>query len=364
MSGTLRDCIALTALAIAVFGYERRQRSDVRDNGSATPASETHNVILVVSDGLRWQEVFRGADSLLVFGSPTVAGGDAASVRQRFWRPTVAERREALMPFVWGTLVREGQIIGHRDLGSNVNVTNGMNFSYPGYNEMLVGYPDLRINRNDYGPNPNVTVFEWLNQSGDFRGRVGAIGAWSAFADIFNRRRSGIHVHASREEPLDAGSHAVAMRFLKERRPCALFIAYVETDDWAHRGRYDLTLKAAHAVDAYLAELWSAAQAHPQYRGRTTLIFTSDHGRGRTPRDWTDHGRDVPGADEIWLAIIGPGAATRGEARNTGTIAQAQIAATVAAVLGLDYRRDIPAAAEPIRAVMRRSAALSGASQQ
>jgi len=352
MSHTLRDGIVLAALAIAALGYDQRQRWHGVGETEASP--EARNVILVVSDGLRWQEIFRGADSLLVFGDPAAVGGDATGTQRRFWRATVAERREALMPFVWSTLAREGQLLGNRDLGSSVRVTNGLNFSYPGYNEMLTGYPDPRIDRNDVGPNPNVTVFEWLNRRKEFRGRVGAIGAWDTFADIFNRRRSGIKVHASREEPLDARAHDAAMRVLNDLRPRALFVAYVETDDFAHQGRYDRTLNAAHAVDSYLAALWSAVQSHPQYRGRTTLIFTADHGRGATPRDWTDHGRDVRGADEIWLAMIGPDTPAHGEGRNTATIAEAQVAATVAAVLGLDYRRETPAAAKPIRDIVRR----------
>jgi len=106
-------------------------------------------------------------------------------------------------------------------------------------------------------------------------------------------------------------------------------------------------------VDANLAALWSAVQSHPQYRGRTTLIFTADHGRGATPRDWTDHGKDVRGAEQTWLAVIGPGARALGEARGTRNT-ESQIAATVAAALGLDYRREIPAAAEAIRAAVRR----------
>ncbi|MGI8992391.1 MAG: hypothetical protein ACR2I2_22775, partial [Bryobacteraceae bacterium] len=41
-------------------------------------------------------------------------------------------------------------------------VTNGLNFSYPGYSETLCGFADPRIKSNDKVPNPNVTVLEWL----------------------------------------------------------------------------------------------------------------------------------------------------------------------------------------------------------
>jgi hypothetical protein len=350
---TIRDLALILVLSAAVFVYERRHRAPASDPGS--DPHDSRNVILVVSDGMRWQEVFRGADSLLLFGHPRGLGGNAADVRRRFWRSNLAERKKALMPFLWGTVAHEGTLLGNHDLGSRVVVTNPFKFSYPGYNELLTGRPDGRIDRNDYGPNPNVTVFEWLNRRPEFRGRVAAVGAWDAFADIFNRRRSGIQVHASRSEPLDRRTHATAMRILQQQRPRALFVAYVETDDWAHQGRYDRTLEAAHAVDAYLAALWSAVQSHPNYRDRTTLVFTADHGRGRTPRDWMHHGRDVPGAEEVFIAMIGPGAPALGEQRSAGTATQAQVAATVAAAVGLDFRRAM-SAAPPIGGPARKRA--------
>lgn len=351
MLATLRDRLLLAVLAaIAGFCDLRREQHSA---AQGAVSSDAPSVILVVSDGLRWQEVFRGADSLLMFGDPVVLGGDAAGVRRRFWRATAAERRRALMPFVWSTLAREGRLLGNRDLGSSVSVTNGMNFSYPGYNEMLVGYPDAHIDRNDYGPNPNVTVFEWLNRRKDLAGRVAAVGAWSTFADIFNQRRSGLRLHVSRIPPRDARAHAAALKVLQERRPRALFVAYVETDDMAHKGRYDLLLDAVHAVDANLAELWATVQSHPQYRGRTTLIFTADHGRGATPRDWKDHGDEVAGSEQTWIAMMAPGAPEQGEARSTTAATESQVAATVAAALGLDYRREAPRAAEALRGPAR-----------
>ena len=303
----------------------------------------------MVSDGLRWQEVFRGADSALIFGRSKYWRRIPADVQREFWRSTSEERRKALMPFVWSTIAREGTLIGDRDAGSVMRVTNGLNFSYPGYNELLTGYPDPRIDKNSYGPNPNVTVFEWLNRRSEFRGRVAAVGAWDVYEDIFNRKRSGIAMHSSRKEPLDERSQAAALRFLNENQTRALFVAYVETDDAAHNGRYDDFLSAAHAVDRNLASLWAAVQAHPSYRGRTTLIVTTDHGRGRTGRDWTDHGKDVAGADETWIAMIGPEIPAVGLVRPSAAVANAQVAATVAAALGLNFNASSSRVAGPIR---------------
>src|SRR5690242_2926284 len=89
-------------------------------------------IILITFDGLRWKEVFRGADSSKLF--PKIAKTkDSAWRVQRLWADTPNERRKKLMPFLWETIATKGQIYGNRDINSKVNVTNQYWFSYPGY---------------------------------------------------------------------------------------------------------------------------------------------------------------------------------------------------------------------------------------
>ena len=334
-------------------------------------ARRTENVIFVVTDGVRWQEVFGGADSLFLFGDPKILGGDTTVVRRNVWDADVTQRRRKLFPFLWDAVGRSGQLFGSDN--AKVSIRNGLYFSYPGYNEMLAGFPDPRIDSNEHGPNENVTVFEWIAKQPGFAGRVAAFGTWDVFADIFNRQRSKLYVRAGWEPPYpsprnasdsllnrlyattyrewddnawDSFAHQVAMRYLKEHKPRLLYVGYGETDEWAHAGRYERYLRAARQVDDYLADLWQTVQAMPQYRGKTTLIVTTDHGRGNGSR-WTDHGKDVDGAGRAWIAVIGPDTPNRGE-RNSAGVTQSQIAATVAALLGLDYRKAVPKADAPI----------------
>lgn len=340
----------------------------------AQSALETRNVVLIVTDGLRWQEVFTGADSALMDREHGRVD-DTAALRRDFLRETPDQRRAALLPFFWSVIARQGQIYGNPATGSVARVTNGLKFSYPGYNELFTGAPDPRIDRNDYGPNPNVTVFEWLNGFPDFRGRVAAFATWDAFADIFNRDRAQILVRAGWDGPtggsetprqalvnelyrtttrlwannvFDALLHAAVKEYLPARHPRVLFIGYGETDEWAHAGRYDLYLRAAHQVDAFIAELWDALQAVPEYRNQTTFIITTDHGRGSGLTEWRNHGRAVPDADGIWIAVLGPDTPALGERSQTDPVTQAQVAATVAALLGRDWRAAFPAAAPPL----------------
>ena len=144
-----------------------------------------------MTDGFRWQEMFRGADPKLLTPEANWNGRSVDGLRREFLGSTPEQSRKLLLPFVWGTLVPQGAILGDRDAGSDVSVTNGLNFSYPGYSETLTGHPDSRIHSNDNVPNPNVTVFEWLNKRPGFEGKVAAFGAWDVFDGIFNKARCG-----------------------------------------------------------------------------------------------------------------------------------------------------------------------------
>ena len=128
----------------------------------AFAVSKTENVILITTDGLRWQEVFTGAEELLLTKEN---GGvkDLDGLKRDFWRTTPEERRKALMPFLWSEVASKGQLYGHQTKGSVAHITNTRRFSYPGYNEFLTGRADARIDSNNKIPNPNTNVFEWLN---------------------------------------------------------------------------------------------------------------------------------------------------------------------------------------------------------
>ena len=345
-------------------------------------AHKTRNVIVVMLDGMRWQEVFRGADPNLIETLGPKWLGDpkemAAEAQHRYMRPTPAERRQELMPFLWSVMAVQGQIYGNRDLHSDSHVTNGFSFSYPGYNETLTGFSDPRISSNDNIPNPNRTVFEWLNAKPAFAGKVAAFGAWGTFNGIFNRKRCGFVVNAGYDpltaipatpelallntlkaetapvwvgEPFDPLAFHTAIAYLKARKPRVLFIGLGETDNWAHEGSYAEYLNAAHLGDSYLRQLWDLVQSMPEYRGKTTLIVLTDHGRG-IGANWTGHGQKYPESMQTWMAFLGPDTAALGERSQGPVVTESQVAATLAALLGEGYHAAVPRSGAPIRDVL------------
>src|SRR5580693_9469938 len=96
---------------------------------------ETENIIIITLDGLRWQELFTGVDSVLMESKEYTR--NPQRVKDKYWGPTPAERRRKLFPFIWSTIDSLGQIHGNRNEGSKVNVLNAYRYSYPGYNEMF-----------------------------------------------------------------------------------------------------------------------------------------------------------------------------------------------------------------------------------
>lgn len=338
----------------------------------------TENVLLITFDGLRWQELFSGADESFIdaeFGGVK----DVDGTRERFWRSTPEERRCELLPFFWSTVAVEGRIYGDPDRDCTARVSNGRNFSYPGYNELLAGFADERIDSNAKRNNENVTVLEWLHGLERFRGRVAAFCCWDVFPFIINEQRSGIPVNAGWQPlalggtppelaALDAISHEIprmwpgerydyftfrgALEHLCSHKPRVMYVSFGETDDWGHARRYDLYLDAARRTDDYIRRLWEAVQALPEYANRTSLVLTTDHGRGETREDWISHGEKIAGSQQIWMAVLGPD--TPAGAAEKMEVTQSQVAATVAALLGEDYNAAVPQAAPPLPGVLFR----------
>ncbi len=329
---------------------------------------KTENVIVVTLDGLRWQEIFGGIDSALIVNTSYTK--DSAALEQQFGGATAIERRKKLFPFLWNTIALNGQLYGNRIYDNKINVANPYHFSYPGYNEIFTGYPDTAVNSNDKILNKNVNVLEFINHQPAFKNKVAAFTTWDVFPYILNRQRSGLYINSDSDtitpttpalkllnelqylapRPIgvrpDVITYFAAKEYLKANRPKVLYISFDETDDLAHAGMYDLYLGSAHAEDAMIADLWNFIQQQPQYKNKTTLIITCDHGRGdKDKNNWRHHGADIEESSQIWLAAIGPDTKPLGELKTANQLYQKQIAATIASLLGLQFKAVHPVAA-------------------
>lgn len=336
------------------------------------------NLILITLDGARTEEIFGGLDLDILRSTLTEkAVLEEQPVFKRFNAPSPEERRRKMMPFFWDTLVTEhGSIAGNPRLQSSVTLTNQHRFSYPGYAEILLGEAhDEVIKSNDRVQNPFETLLERLRTHLQLPpSRVATFGSWEVFNEIAEHTPGSLTINAGYEafeHPAaavqalsrlqfetptpwnsvrhDAYTFGLAMAHLESSRPRVLYLALGETDDWAHGGRYDCVLETYARTDAYLEQLWTWLQADEGYRGRTHLLITTDHGRGKTASDWRNHGAKVEGAQNVWMAFVSPKLARRGEWRDHAPIHTSQAAATMAAWMGLDWIALRPRAGAPIR---------------
>jgi hypothetical protein len=347
-------------------------------HGAHDACCRTENLVLVTVDGVRWQEVFTGLDHALAGNAELLFEGEGGkrTLQDKLAADSPEEAREKLMPFLWGTLARHGVLLGNRHLGAEFKLSNPYQFSYPGYNEMLTGIPDTQINSNGPMMNPHRSVLELANQAAEYRGGVACFSTWLRFPWILNRERSGIMVNtsgeampavservallnqmqAAQDDSLNDGkrtdliTYYQAFEYLGRERPRVLHIALDEADYYGHRGFYDLYLGAVQQADGYLQHLWTWLQNDAQYRGKTTLIVTTDHGRGGAENNgWKRHSnkfnedgslrRKVDGADDVWMAAIGPDTPARGPVKHE-RLELRQLAPTIAVLLNLPYEVD------------------------
>ena len=353
-----------TALALSVVSTASGQ------------SRSTEFVFLVTADGLRRQELLSGVDAgLMTKKSEKQSGIESIdSLRDQFWSDDASERREKLMPFLWRELAGEGVILGE------ARVKNRHHFSYPGYAEILNGEPLEEITSNDPVFSPRETLLEYVKRKrGLSQDQVAAFASWKVFDWIVMHEKDAIFCNAGYEAleglvlteemrrldrlqfamrtPWDSVRHdsvtlGLAIGFIQTHRPVFFYLSLGEMDDWAHERRYDRTVQAIRLFDDALRELWTFLQSTEPYRGKTTLVVTTDHGRGRSAQDWTSHGKDVPGSDEIWIGVFGPDTPKKGLVRGHERVTQSNVAATVLTLLGLDYHDFNPRADGPIPAAL------------
>ena len=329
---------------------------------SCSKGGNDPRLVIITFDGLRWQEVFSGADEAII-NNPQY-DKDVDALKAKYWRETAEERREALLPFLWSYAPEHGYLLGNRNKNSRMQVYNTMNFSYPGYSEMFCGWADNdRIDYNDPIPNPNQSVLEVVNQDPRYKGKVMMYSSWESIRFAVNNDRGGFPGSSGHEpsytdteaarmmQDIDAGvagggfgdsermdfvTYGMAMETLKNDHPKVFYVGFGDTDEYAHEGAYNHYLDAAHWTDLYIRRIVEYCESDPFYKGKTTYMLLCDHGRGRGAA-FRSHGESVRGSEQTWFITFGKGVPVLGETFENGVFYNKQLAATIADVLGVDF---------------------------
>jgi hypothetical protein len=291
---------------------------------SGQPAQKAQMVVLVVIDGVRWQEVFGGVDADLA--------------RRHGMQP--ARAGEPAMPNL-ETLVREdGAALGAPGHGAPVSATGPALLSLPGYLELFTGQASGSCTRNSCPSVSRTTITDQLAQLPDGGPEnVAVIASWEGIARAASTHPSDIVLSAGRtsgtnldrlrydpiaSELLDAGrsdgpgpghgdfrrdraTAAIALRYLKTQSPRFLFVGLGEPDEYAHANSYRGYLQSLAFADQVVAEIATEVRLANARGRRSTLWVTTDHGRSR---DFVGHG--PPESGRVWLFAAGFGIQARG----------------------------------------------------
>ncbi len=342
------------------------------------PQADRQAVILITLDGARTEEIFGGLD-VDVFKSTLREKQrlEDQPAYRRFWAETPAARREKLMPFFWTTLMREhgsdcrqqgARQLGHADQHP------------PLFLSRLLGNPPRRGARRHHQEQRSVA------QSVCHGARRAAVAAdadevtsrcvrvvecvrcdrrahrGSADCQYWFRAVRVAGARGSRAQP-PADGDADAVGLGTARR---LHVPLCDGPPRAVRGRAPSISRSARPTIGRTTAATIACSKPtpgptptcassgpgyrriPEYRGRTHLLITTDHGRGHTTKDWRDHGAKVEGAQDVWIALVSPSMPRRGEWREHPALQTNQVAATLASWMGVDWRALRPAAGLPI----------------
>jgi hypothetical protein len=308
---------------------------------SAAQNRKSENFIIVTLDGFRWQELFEGADSVLLHNKKYTIYPNSIS---SYWKSDILQRREILLPFLWNVIGKQGQLYGNRNYGNLVNCANPYWFSYPGYSEMLTGRVDRKMSTNRKVENPNANVLEFIHQQSEYKNNVAVFSTWDVIPYVIRASSNGIYTNKAQDtqgKRCDESTFQLAFDYLEKNRPKVMFLSLDGTDAKAHAGKYGEYLHYAHLADSMISVIWQWVQSQENYKDKTTLLITTDHGRGRG-HSWKTHGRWALGSNQMWFAVIGPDTPPLGEMKTSSRYFQKQIAKTTASFLGLDYELKDP----------------------
>lgn len=269
----------------------------------APPApSAPSRVIVVLIDGVRWQDVFDVDGSRF----PT--------------HPAMPQLQK---------LASEGALWGNKAKGSSARTISKIPYSLPGYQSIFTGHQTSCTDNAC----PRVTDETFLDRFAD----SAVFASWAGLGNAAARDPKALHVDVPpwgettpgppwENARWDSATWMAATSYVEQRDPRLLVISFLDTDEWAHEGHDDGYRAALVYADARIGDLVRDLKKRDVWRD-TTLIVSTDHGRNK---NWRNHGDDDEGRD-VFVGVFG----RRAPREAKGNVSHADIRPTVEDALGL-----------------------------
>ena len=288
------------------------------------------NVVLVTLDGVRWQEIFTGADPALA-GAAGLPAGAPRTARD-------------LTPNLHRLFFDGGTVLGDPRLGQPFLASGPRFVSLPAYVEIMTGAVSGCCD-NDCQPAVPWTIAAEIARRTPEQGAA-VFSSWGTIARTVSAGES-VFLAAGRRPDEQAPAYpghgdyrpdrrtaALALEHLRERHPSLLWVALGDTDEWAHRRDYRGYIESLRFADAFVGELCAQLDEMGDYGARTAVVVTTDHGRDR---NFTDHGG--PDSAAVWLMARGKALSAKGARGLSSPRHLRDIAPTIAALRGWETRQ-------------------------
>jgi hypothetical protein len=321
--------------------------------------------VLVTIDGVRFQEVFAGAEA-----------------RRLPWNDA---RRDAgpdtIVPNLHRLATERGAAIGAPGHGVPIRAAGPAFLSLPGYHEIFTGRAPSTCRDNGCPPIGEPTLLDEIAETLRAPGAVAAIASWEGIGRAASSAPDRLLLSAGRSaatgalfgDPILRGIHAAGMRarpapghgeyrpdeftaalgvaVLRRTRPSFVYLGLGDTDEYAHRGDYGRYLDALSFADRVVGQIESELAALERSGSSTVMVVTTDHGRGR---DFASHQGD-PASARVWLIAAGSMVRARGFVSHVGAAGLSDIAPTFRYAFGLPADR-APGAGNPMLSLLRPAA--------
>ncbi|HXH76453.1 MAG TPA: sulfatase-like hydrolase/transferase [Bacteriovoracaceae bacterium] len=287
------------------------------------------NVIFITWDGVRPEDFFSGRNDSSISTEP-------ASFLGKFHKEYAPQ----------------GIVLGDEASSSSMSVSNDSNISFPAYLSMMNGIYTDYCHLNQITPeclrNPIETLPERvLREKTLDKSKVAVFASWDRIKDAAESTKDSLVVsagpvefhdpnfpgahdeinrkmheninewHYKNGERDDASTFNHAMTYIRNNQPKFIWIYLVETDDQAHGNNYPGYVRTINENEQKLEEVISTLSMMGEYGKNTSIVITTDHGRGQGPLGWMHHGNTHPASRKVWAFIKGPATKGLGNLKNT-----------------------------------------------
>ncbi len=196
----------------------------------------------------------------------------------------------------------------------------GATYTIPGHTAICTG--NYQSIANDGSQLPDYPSFfqEWLKSTNDVNTKCCIVGSKDKlrvlsnclYPDYQNQYRPfincGVNGDGTGGYRADSITLEIALQALSANQPKLMLIAFKDPDYFGHQSDSVGYINAIRKTDQYVGMIWNYIQNSSNYKDKTTLIVTNDHGRHLEgiPGGYTSHGDNCEGCRHIEFFALSP----------------------------------------------------------